>query len=581
MKRTLSILLAFVMAAGLVFTPALTAHADTTYGICQDCNGTGKCGRCKDSALGEGYVDCLLCGGTGKVKCGTNTTGDGERIGCDGSGYFEDGSECYICGGKGWYECDQCDKDHRGRVDCKCREEGHPGVCLYCLGSGWRIVNDMGEGINTGSAVYPPDGATVDAGVWGRHEFFTYDASVFGTGVTPMAAAANAGASDIDGFWKVMSDIKYGGQSDPGGEDPSQEPGGETGDGQPQEDRWKVDFGTGTWTVGSNNVVARIDGSTVSGTVEVTEFQGIFLENLDSSAARVLVRGENGFEAALVLSGNGEVSVGRHEPTDCVIPKSVSLVIEAIPEERPIDVPGDEPGSEPGSEPVRDVPGDRNSDYEIPADENAEARARIEVGAMTAEQQLYYAGLSDEDLAEIINDIQNVVGSADPGRMEDGAGELLSKIARKNGIESLKEGRLYPIAFVGNESFSFPVKVTVKLGAGELDGGRDIYVYHVKESGEIELLGKSEYCTYPDGSIESLSFFANEFDLFFTADRELDVSSLDVTSDSAEEPNEFNPTGIIIAAVVGVSAIIAVVICILIRKRHGKGAAGGEAGRNQ
>ena len=74
-------------------------HAET-YGVCQICHGSAKCGLCDPAkvpeGLGNGYLRCHYCDDSGMRRCGTNTTGDGQRIGCDGSGYKEDGSVCEV-----------------------------------------------------------------------------------------------------------------------------------------------------------------------------------------------------------------------------------------------------------------------------------------------------------------------------------------------------------------------------------------------------------------------------------------------------------------------------------------------------
>ena len=61
---------------------------------------------------------------------------------------------------------------------------GQPGVCLGCFGTGWRLLNSQGQGINT-SPVYPTDGSTISFVEWGRDERHTYDASRYGNGTSP------------------------------------------------------------------------------------------------------------------------------------------------------------------------------------------------------------------------------------------------------------------------------------------------------------------------------------------------------------------------------------------------------------
>jgi hypothetical protein len=162
----------------------LNVHAET-YGKCGRCNGTGICELCdpsREGCLGNGVQICPYCHQTGYIICGTNHTGDGTPIGCDGSGYNPDGSVCMTCGGAGKYPCDACFGS--GFIDCKCKQAGMPGVCMECYGTGWRLLNSVGQGINT-TPVYPTDGSTISFVEWGRDERHTYDASRYGMGTSP------------------------------------------------------------------------------------------------------------------------------------------------------------------------------------------------------------------------------------------------------------------------------------------------------------------------------------------------------------------------------------------------------------
>lgn len=169
----------------LVLLVPLKVNAET-YGKCHMCDGTAVCELCDPSRaadrLGNGYLVCIYCHQTGYITCGTNHTGDGTPIGCDGSGIMPDGTVCVVCGGAGKYPCDVCYGS--GVFDCKCRQMGQPGVCLGCFGTGWRLLNSQGQGINT-SPVYPTDGSTISFVEWGRDERHTYDASRYGNGTSP------------------------------------------------------------------------------------------------------------------------------------------------------------------------------------------------------------------------------------------------------------------------------------------------------------------------------------------------------------------------------------------------------------
>ncbi len=215
-----------LLAGLLLCLLPLNAHAANCYAPCVICGGSVKCGLCDPSknagALGDGYLECPWCHGTGSIICGTNTSGDGKPIGCDGSGKMPDGSVCPVCGGEGRYACDGC----QGAlvVECKCREAGQPGKCHVCFGTGWRTVDSQGQPTNT-SPVYPPDGATIDTGVWGRHEVYTYDASRFGYGVSPYQAMDNVGATTIDDFYRALRGASFSTPAPNEGEGPNEGPG--------------------------------------------------------------------------------------------------------------------------------------------------------------------------------------------------------------------------------------------------------------------------------------------------------------------------------------------------------------------
>ena len=211
LSKSISVILLCIILITSALIAPVPVYAES-YAPCQICHGTAKCGLCDPAlvpeGMGNGYLHCHYCDGTGMRTCGTNTTGDGRRIGCDGSGYDSDGSVCEVCGGAGKYLCDAC--GGAKQFECKCREAGMPGKCHICFGTGWRTVDSQGKGINT-SPVWPPDGATIDFGVNGRHEVYTYSASRFGSGVTPAQAMAAVGASSQYDFQQALRAAAAGG----------------------------------------------------------------------------------------------------------------------------------------------------------------------------------------------------------------------------------------------------------------------------------------------------------------------------------------------------------------------------------
>lgn len=216
------------------------------------------------------------------------------------------------------------------------------------------------------------------------------------------------------------------------------------------------------------------------------------------------------------------------------------------------------------------LPEDRNSDFDIPLsnepDRTITSSVRVEMGKMTDEEQKYYAGLPEEELAQILTNVRTIVASAEPGRSDSKTDELLNSLATQNGYGSLPEGRLFPLYFEGHQEIGFPVRVTVSVEKGLLDGGADLFVYHIAEDGNIELLGKAEYGTYEDGTIESISFYTSSFSTFFTSAKELDTDISVVTGENETPPRFW----IVLFAVL--TSVIAVVIVgtIVVRKKRKK-----------
>ena len=228
------------------------------------------------------------------------------------------------------------------------------------------------------------------------------------------------------------------------------------------------------------------------------------------------------------------------------------------------------------------LPENRNSDFDIPlssdSDRTITSSVRVEIGKMTDEEQKYYAQLPEEELVQILTNVRTIVASAEPGRSDSKTDELLNSLASQNGYESLPEGRLFPLYFEGHQEIGFPVHVTVSVEKGLLDGGTDLYIYHIAEDGTIELLGKAEYGTYEDGTIENISFYTSSFSTFFTSAKELDTDISVVTGDS-ESTDAMGSTGenetplrfwIVLFAVM--TSVIAVVIVgtIVVRKKRKK-----------
>ena len=240
---------------------------------------------------------------------------------------------------------------------------------------------------------------------------------------------------------------------------------------------------------------------------------------------------------------------------------------------------------EPSPEITVQLPNDRTTDFSLTqnrdGDKKPTASVAIEMAKMSEKESEYYASLSDEELGTKLTNVQKIVSTASPGRFEEGYEDALNKIAEQNGLSSLEEGRILPIYFEGHEDVGFPVKVTVKLEKGVLKGGSDLFIYHIAENGSIEELGKAEYHTYEDGSIETIFFFTTSFSSFFTAKKQLDIAVAEqifagaaaVTDiNTGNNNNESNSHNIyILVAIIAVAVIvIAVLSAVFIKKRKSK-----------
>lgn len=207
------------------------------------------------------------------------------------------------------------------------------------------------------------------------------------------------------------------------------------------------------------------------------------------------------------------------------------------------DEPGGPGGDEPGESAIPIANGyDQVEDFPaVPDGQSGAVRLEIIYEDLNNEQKEELAAMPEEELQEILDTTKTIVSTAKPGTAGEGVDELLDKIAELNGFESPEDGRLFPIEFTGHQDLPFPVYVTVQLDKGVLDGGTDIYVYHLLENGEIEPLEKAQYWTYDDGSVQSIRFRTTGFSSFFTARGELNLDLKSLEAPGAGDPG--NPPG--------------------------------------
>lgn len=528
--RVLTLTLAIAVICGSFATIAYAKDLAE----CHHCNTTGEfhCKVCNNT----GEVTCGVCGGEGKSKC----TGESGK-GCD----------------DGYYTCPNCNGD--GKMRNGAGEVLDEGVCGNCNGSGkmrcvvchtvpgWNICNRCdGKGKEECQSSNFKDSKAVG---WKCH--YCMGAGYLLTNFWP---GENDGIQNVpvngDLIWIGDKSHVYSNGS------VSSEPAS----------YHNVSFGTGSWKIGDVTVTADKTGTQKISTIEI-----ITLTNFDPDTMEVRVVDEDG-DGLILKVTNGKTSISANDH-DGGIPYDLTFMVcekEAVPG-----------GNEGGEEPII-IPPDRNQDFEIPLsnepDRTITSSVRVEVGKMTDEEQKYYTQLPEKELAQILTNVRTIVASAEPGRSDSKTDELLNSLAIQNGYGSLPEGRLFPLYFEGHQEIGFPVHVTVSVEKGLLDGGTDLYVYHIAEDGIIELLGKAEYGTYEDGTIESISFYTSSFSTFFTSAKELDTDISVVTGDSestdamgSTRENE-TPLRFWIVLFAVMTSVIAVVIVgtIVVRKKRKK-----------
>ena len=310
-------------------------------------------------------------------------------------------------------------------------------------------------------------------------------------------------------------------------EAPASEPG-------PGQGRHTVDFGSGSWTIDGKEVYATIDGSRVSGAMDIEESETITLHGLDQDTMSVRVYADDGFSAGLSISGDSGVSLGRLEGNF------------ALPDHLHFEVyrRGDGPRGPEGS------------------NESDPNRFHIEFDKMSSEERAAYDKLSDEERNNVSEIIRNIVITAVPGGIDADLDKTIWDISKENGLSPGEDVSYYPIQFDGHYDIGFPVRVTVTLRPGELDGARDIHMYHVAESGELEYLGIADKTTYEDGSVETLSFYTRSFSDFFG-------SSVKLTKGAGGQEiiNNVGSGFPVVPVVIGVVVVAAVVAVILAKKK--------------
>ena len=619
--RVLTLTLAFAVLCGSFATIAYAkdlqecSHCNTTGEFhCKVCNNTGEvtCGVCggegKSKCTGEsgkgcddGYYTCPNCNGDGKMRNGAGEVLDEGVCGnCNGSGKMR----CVACHTvPGWNICPGC--DGKGKQECQssnCKDSKAVGwKCHYCMGAGYLLTN-FWPGENDGIQNVPVNGDLIWIGdkshVYSNGSVSSEPASYhnvsFGTGswkigdVTVTAdktgtqkistieiitltnfdpdtmevrvvdengdglilkvtnGKTSISANDHDGGIPYdLTFMVFEKEAVPGGNEGDDE-NNNNGDNPNQAGKYIVWFGEGSWKIGDVTVTAdKTNGQ------YLTETDIITLTNFDPDTMEVRVEAEDGFRTTLLVN-NGKTSISANTNNG---PVATDIVFSVVAKEAS---PG---GNEDGEEPIV-IPPDRNQDFEIPPAESGGAEktasAAVEVGKMTSEEQEHYAGLTDEELNGKLVNVQSILQTVRPGEFAADTEELINDVAELNGIDTLEEAKIFPLSFEGHEDLGFPIAVTVRLEKGVLKGDSDLFVYHILEDRSIESLGKAEYTTYDDGSVESITFYTTGFSSFFTSSKELNI----------DIPAAF-PWPLLAAVLTSVIAVV-IVGTIVVRKKRKK-----------
>lgn len=607
--RVLALTLAFAVICGSFATIAYAKdlaechHCNTTGEFhCKACNNTGEVtcgvcgGECKSKCTGEsgkgcddGYYTCPSCNGDGKNRSGDGKIIEGVCGNCNGSGKMR----CVACHTvPGWNICPGC--DGKGKQECQssnCKDSKAVGwKCHYCMGAGYLLTN-FWPGENDGIQNVPVNGDLIWIGdkshVYSNGSVSSEPASYhnvsFGTGSWKIGdvtvTADKTGTQKIstieiitltnfdpdtmevrvvdedgdglilkvtNGKTSISANDHDGGipydltfrvfekEAVPGGNEDGEN---NNGDNPNQAGKYIVWFGEGSWKIGDVTVTAdKTNGQ------YLTETDIITLTNFDPDTMEVRLEAEDGFRTTLLVN-NGKTSISANTNNGPVATDIVFSVVAKV---------GD----------TVIIPSDRNQDFEIPSTESINsiqsAGARVEIGKMTEKEQENYTRLTDEELNKKLVNVQSILQTVRPGEFAADTEELINDVAELNGIDTLEEAKIFPLSFEGHEDLGFPIAVTVRLEKGVLKGDSDLFVYHILEDRSIESLGKAEYTTYDDGSVESITFYTTGFSSFFTSSKELNI----------DIPAAF-PWPLLAAVLVGVIAVV-IVGTIVVRKKRKK-----------
>ena len=569
---------------------------DGEAGPCGQCGGTGKieCWHCH----GAGILVCDRCGGEGMCACQNGNCIEARKINykcpyCKGTGYLGDGPDFppewndgvhnvpkegdhIITDHASWtgyyYGTGETDKDKQqgnGNNDEEERKDpvtGRDYVWFIDVGAGVWNINGQDIAVKrNGESVSGTLDVTLNqpfeiSGITDRNTHVYLVADGFKTELIELGgdheySVANRSPKSPKAPFNVTMQIEYIEGSAPVG------PEGE-GHGDPDRIRRSIDFGDGVWDNNGSPVTAWIGDEQATGVITVEEGTAIRLEGFDSERMTVYLRAEDGFSVTLVPDDVCAFSIDRYEQADCVLADTtLKFEVDIISKELTV-------GETDGEPPEQTV-------IMIDVGDGTRCFAEFDLERLGEEEREIYRSMPKEEIDEVMDTVRDVLASVRPGGYDGDTEELFNRLVSSSGFDSVDDGRLYSFALDGHSELPFPIKVTFVIERGALDGGTDLYVYRRCTDGNIEPLGKADYVTYDDGSVETISFYTKSLTPFFTAKKELDltpsVGAPAATGDTDVKTEEKTfPIVVVIIAAVCAATVAAFAVVIIIKKKRRK-----------
>ncbi len=279
----------------------------------------------------------------------------------------------------------------------------------------------------------------------------------------------------------------------------------------------------------------------------------------------VFVQDSNGNVAELIPDANNVVCLARRVPADVELSEQIALYFTPAP------------GYESEIRRFTDAPFYiydyyRDMSVETSGDINKISGFDIVTDRMEPDEASAFSKYSEEELESLGAIIESIVSTGRPAEITNALKMKLNKVAKENGVDANRKGQFFPIQFDGHVDLPFPVKVTVHLEPGVLDGSRPIYMYHITDKGVVEYLDIAEVTLREDGSVEALSFYTKSFSDFFGSEVQL-TEGLGVEDPEYAAQFEWNqvsnnkPDTLLIIGVAAAVVVIAAAAVVLVKKK--------------